>query len=254
MDLPALLSTGQLEQSTVVANNRMNRERGLRGVNSYQKELGSTKSAQSIDILEFLTSRTRRPDSVRWVDLCCGTGNALIQAAGGVHDKGISGKMRFEGVDLAGLFSTVPNTVADILHLRVGSVFDWTPNYRYDLITCIHGIHYLGDKLGILQKAMGCLKTDGQLIVNLDPDNLKDAEGKSLSKWWKAECRRNGWKFKTHRHLLQVVGPQTWPVNWKFLGADDQVGPNYSGQPAIDSYYAIELYAKGTLSPTTEAY
>jgi len=239
MELPALLSTGQLEQSTVVANNRMNRERALWGVNSYQQELGHARSAQSIDILEFLTERARKHDTVRWMDLCCGTGNALIQAAGALHENGISKAMRLEGVDLVGMFSTVPKSAKDFLHLQAGSVYDWVPNQPYDLITCIHGIHYLGDKLALLQKALGWLKPDGQLIANLDPDNLMDAGGNSLSKWWKAECRRNGWKYHARRHLLRVAGPQVWPVTWKFLGADDRAGRNYSGQPAVGSYYLV---------------
>ncbi len=240
MKHPALLSCAELEQSTVVANNRMNRERVLWGVNSYQKELVNARSAQAIDILAFLTARARGCNTVRWVDLCCGSGNALIQAAEVLQENEISGKLRLEGVDLVGMFSAVPNTVADILHLQAGSVFKWLPNGPYDLITCIYGIHYLGDKLGFLQKAMGWLKPDGQLIVNLEPDNLKDSDGKSLSKWWKDECRRNGWKYHARRHLLQVAGPQAWPVSWKFLGSDDQAGPNYSGQPAVNSYYLVE--------------
>ena len=84
MKHPALLSRAQLERSTVVANSGMNRERVLWGVNSYQKELGHTRSARAMDILGFLTARAREYDTVRWVDLCCGTGNALIQAAGGI--------------------------------------------------------------------------------------------------------------------------------------------------------------------------
>ena len=240
MKHPALLSCAQLEQSTVVANNRMNRERVLWGVNSYQKELGNARSVRAMDILEFLTARVREYDTVHWVDLCCGTGNALIQAAEVLQENRISGTIRLEGVDLVGMFSDVPDTVADILHLQAGSVFEWVPSGPYDLITCIHGIHYLGDKLGFLQKAIGWLKPDGQLIVNLDPDNLKNADGNSLSKWWKAECRRNGWKYRARRHLLQVVGPQAWPPTWKYLGADDQAGPNYSGQCAVNSYYLVE--------------
>ena len=26
---------------------------------------------------------------------------------------------------------------------------------------------------------------------------------------------------------------------YRYLGADDQAGPNYTGQPAVDSYYEV---------------
>jgi tRNA G46 methylase TrmB len=72
-----LLSDAELERSAVVANCAMNRERQLAGVNSYARELGFSP-------LGFLWSRLAgRPEPARagWLDLCCGTGRALIQAA-----------------------------------------------------------------------------------------------------------------------------------------------------------------------------
>ena len=237
---PTLLSTGELEESTVVANNRMNRERMLWGVNSYQHELGSGQAAAAIDLYGWLTAQANEHGGVRWMDLCCGAGNALIQAVGGLQTKGKSGDIRLEGLDLAGMFSVVPEPLKQLLHLQAGSVSDWLPKGSYDLITCIHGLHYLGDKLGLLRKAMGCLKADGLLIANLDLNNLKDVEGKPLRAWWMAECRRRGWKYDTRRRLLQVAGSQDWSMTWNYLGADDQAGPNYSGQDAVDSYYLME--------------
>ena len=29
----------------------------------------------------------------------------------------------------------------------------WQPALRFDLITCVHGLHYIGDKLGLLTRA-----------------------------------------------------------------------------------------------------
>jgi hypothetical protein len=58
----------ELERSSVVANNAMNRERGLDGVNSYARDLG-------FHPLKVL------PPNGSWLDLCCGRGNALIEAA-----------------------------------------------------------------------------------------------------------------------------------------------------------------------------
>lgn len=238
----SLLSSVELERSTVVANNRMNRERLLWGLNSYQKELGRTREMQSIDFREFLSSRAQSGSPVRWMDLCCGSGNALIQAALAFRESGLSAAFRLEGLDLAGMFSQIPDSVQAIVHLQTGSVAGWEPIDAYDLITCIHGLHYVGDKLGLLQKALGYLKPGGRMILNQDPNNLKDVDGKPLVSWWRSECRRNGWKYMARRHMLHVVGRHVWPTTWTFLGADDQAGPNYSGQPAVDSYYQLECY------------
>jgi SAM-dependent methyltransferase len=227
-----LLPTPQLEQSPVVANNRMNRQRVLFGINSYQKELG-------IDFLKFLQAQALKHPSVHWMDLCCGTGNALIQAAETLRAHPAGAKIILEGLDLVGMFSPVPQKVTKMLSLQIGSVFEWTPQVAYDLITCIHGVHYLGDKLGFLQKVLALLKPDGKLVINLDPNNLKDANGAPLVKWWKATCKTNGWHYNPRRHLLQIDGRQMFTGNWTYLGADDQAGPNYSGQPVVDSYYEL---------------
>jgi SAM-dependent methyltransferase len=212
----------------------MNRERKLWGINSYQKELG-------IDFLGYLAGRARGGKEVRWMDLCCGMGNALIQAADQLHADGRLESIHLEGLDLVGMFADVPAHLKENVHLQVGSVFDWQPGEAYDLITCVHGIHYLGDKLGLLRKALGSLKEDGLLVANLDVANFKDANGKPLVDWWKRQWKQKGWKYHARRHLLEVKGRQEWTAKWEYLGADDQAGPNYSGQPVVDSYYRANL-------------
>ena len=59
---PPLLRDCELECSAVVANNSMNRERGLVGVNSYARELG-------IDPVSHLSALSTSPS---WLDLCSG--------------------------------------------------------------------------------------------------------------------------------------------------------------------------------------
>ena len=71
---PPLLDDTTLERSEIVANNAMNRERGIAGPNSYAKDLG-------FDPVAFLVERRRRQERAAWLDLCCGTGRALIQTA-----------------------------------------------------------------------------------------------------------------------------------------------------------------------------
>ncbi|TDD48221.1 SAM-dependent methyltransferase, partial [Nonomuraea terrae] len=83
-----LSADAELEQSTVVANNQMNRERRLRG---YGRELG-------LDILGVLRAAATRP--VRWLDLCCGAAYALGEAASVLGDEA-----ELVGVDLVDFFA-----------------------------------------------------------------------------------------------------------------------------------------------------
>ena len=85
----------ELERSAVVANCRMNRERNLLGSNGYERELG-------FDPLVFLKARTAIDRPVAWLDLCCGTGKALIQAAEIIQGERLD--MEIVGVDLVGMF------------------------------------------------------------------------------------------------------------------------------------------------------
>ncbi|MFN8395643.1 MAG: methyltransferase domain-containing protein [Bacteroidia bacterium] len=224
-----LLDRKSLERSAVVANNRMNRERNLHGVNSYQKELG----------FDFLAWLRNRPGTVHWMDLCCGKGNALIHAAHDLAGTSDASRIHLEGLDLVGMFSPIPEDIVYPPSLQIGSVAEWQPTVRYDLITCIHGIHYLGDKLGAIRHSLLQLKDDGLLAINLDPRNLKDENGNTLEAFWKSTIRQKGWTYNARRHLLMITGRQDWPETWQYLGADDQAGPNYSGQPVVDSYYQM---------------
>jgi hypothetical protein len=67
-----LLRDDALERSSVVANCQMNRQRTLTGSNGYAKEL-------RLNPLDVLLGRAGA--KVRWLDLCCGEGKALMEAA-----------------------------------------------------------------------------------------------------------------------------------------------------------------------------
>src|SRR4051794_210324 len=92
-----LMVDDELERSAIVANCRMNRERNLFGSNGYDRELG-------FDPIIFLKSHTDRGGPIAWLDLCCGSGRALVQAALEVHAEGLSSQMQIIGVDLVGMF------------------------------------------------------------------------------------------------------------------------------------------------------
>ena len=63
MNEKPFLSAAELEDSPVVANCCMNRERDLHGSNGYAVELG-------FDLLAWLKNRLAKQYTVRWLDLC----------------------------------------------------------------------------------------------------------------------------------------------------------------------------------------
>src|SRR5947209_16790974 len=92
-----LLADDVLERSAVVANCRMNRERDLAGSNGYDRELGFAP-------LEFLGETLGQRGRVAWLDLCCGSGKALVQAAETLGSAGLAPRAEILGVDLVGMF------------------------------------------------------------------------------------------------------------------------------------------------------
>ncbi|MEZ6119941.1 MAG: methyltransferase domain-containing protein [Pirellulaceae bacterium] len=227
-----LLDRQSLEASPVVANCAMNRERDLTGTNGYGIELG-------VEPLEWLRQRLSRQRVVRWLDLCCGSGKALIQAAAGCESATDAvlrnGAVQITGVDLVGMF--LPNHSAS-LRLIVSSVFDFTPVDRFDLITCVHGLHYLGDKLHAIALASSWLVPDGLLIASLDVKNMRLGESQRGDQIIARSLREAGFQYDARRHRLQRIGHANWEPPFHYVGADDTVGPNYTRQPAVESVYS----------------
>ena len=221
-----LLELEELERSAIVANCRMNRERDLAGSNGYETDL-------CLNPLEFLN---KQPDDAKltWLDLCCGSGKALIQAATVVREQSLS--VEIIGVDLVDMFLPFDKTKLN-LKLVTASLSSWSPDIKFDLITCVHGLHYLGDKVSLLLRARSWLKPNGKFIANLDPTNLKSDKQKGHAnplKW----LRENGFDYSTKRHLIECnASDSIASPPFEFIGADDQAGPNYTGQPAVNSYY-----------------
>lgn len=210
-----------LQGSPVVANCAMNRERTLR---SYGRELG-------IDVLAEIGGG--------WLDLCCGAGRALAEAA--VRRPGA----RITGVDLAGRFLPAASAV----RLVTASVAEWAPDGPYGLITCVHGLHYVGDKLGVLARAASWLSADGLLVANFDAASVRLADGSSGEapdrspsrapggRRVAAALRAAGFRYDGRRRRISLRGRREVRLPFRYLGADDQAGPNYTGQPAVDSFY-----------------
>ncbi|MDX3804508.1 class I SAM-dependent methyltransferase [Streptomyces sp. AK04-3B] len=217
--LPSLLSSPELERSSVVANSTMNRERGLTGVNSYARELG-------IDLLAHLAHRP----APSWLDLCSGEGRALREAASALPAGAV-----LTAVDLVG--PLVPLPAPSALEETVASVSSWTPARTYDLITCVHGLHYVGDQLGLLARAASWLTEDGLLAAHFDPQSVRHADGSTAARPVVSALRAAGYDYSPRRHLLALRGARAVRLPFHYLGADPTAGPNYTGQPAIASHY-----------------
>jgi trans-aconitate methyltransferase len=224
-----LLEDDELERSAVVANCRMNRERNLLGSNGYDRELG-------FDPLLFLKERAKAVRPVAWLDLCCGTGKALAQAAEIIQGDRLS--IEILGVDLVGMFDR-RSAAATCLRLVEASLCTWRPDRAFDLITCVHGLHYLGDKLGLVARAASWLEEDGLFMANLDPHNLKINDGCDLVRRVAADLRFAELEFDRRRRLISCRGRREVNLPYRYLGADDQAGPNYTGQPAVNSHYQV---------------
>ncbi|ONI86386.1 SAM-dependent methyltransferase [Actinosynnema sp. ALI-1.44] len=201
----------ELLRSDVVANRSMNRTRPLTGRDSY-------RTALAFDIVAH--------QPATWLDLCCGSGKALIDAAALLPGTAIT------GLDLVDQFTTATAATVDLVAAPVSA---WQPEHRYDLITCVHGMHYIGDKLGTLTRAVQWLAPKGVFVANFDATAVRDRDGNPLNVTKALRAADFDYNARTRR--IRKIGPDTTPFPWRYLGADKSAGPNYTGQPAVDSYY-----------------
>jgi SAM-dependent methyltransferase len=228
--LPTLLDERTLERSEIVANACMNRARNHSGANSYERDLGLAP-------LDFLTNVLQRQDEASWLDLCCGAGRALLQASEALRSNAQDRRIMLTGVDLVPMFDPIPPGLGWV-HLVSASVERWETEKKFDLITCVHGLHYVGDKLGVLQRASGWMKEDGLLMMHIDYRNLKIADQGHSRTQIGRDLRKVGFRYRSGRHLLtRNDNIHHDPLPYRYLGADDKTGPNYTGQAAVDSYY-----------------
>jgi len=219
--------------SSVVANNKMNRGRRCLGKNSYQKDL-------IFNPIDFLEERLLNNESVSWLDFCCGEGHALIEAAEIFADfsnnKNSSNNLQIVGIDLGGIFQEFSSELKHLSLLEM-PIEDFKPTQDFDLITCVHGLHYIGDKLSVIQKAASMLKEDGVFMANLELKSLKIFGKEHPNRTFSEFLRKQKFTVDSRRHLLILRGKRNFDLPFEYLGGDDQAGPNYTGQAAVDSYY-----------------
>ncbi|OKH48877.1 hypothetical protein NIES2101_21885 [Calothrix sp. HK-06] len=223
------MTDAQLEASEVVANCLMNRQRQLTGSNSYVKELG-------FNPLSFITTRIQNQKCVAWLDICCGTGRALIQAAESLYKLELTSQTSLVGVDIVSQFYPYPPELIN-LELLNNSIHTFTSNRKFDLITCVHGLHYLGDKLKVLENAASWLTDNGLLIAHLDLANLWIVEGDKLKSMSQKLLSNAGLKYNNRKKLCKIENTQELMFELEYLGADDCAGANYTGQAAVNSFY-----------------
>jgi SAM-dependent methyltransferase len=223
-----LIGDDELERSAVVANCRMNRERNLVGSNGYEQEIG-------LNPLDFLKQRIATGRLASWLDLCCGTGKALIQAAHRTHADGLVSSVQIVGVDLVGMFDPIDSSLAG-LRLHEASLSMWRPDRSFDLITSVHGLHYVGDKIGLFVRATSWLVEDGLFVANLDLDNINVSEDVMKRKLL-AKLQSSGFEYDRKKRLIICRGRKQQSLPFRYLGADECAGPNYTGQPAVTSHY-----------------
>ena len=225
-----LLAENELIWSWVVANSKMNRERNASGVNSYEKELKFKPE-------KFLEQHIHEYGQVKWLDLCCGQGKALIQTAEWLFHKGLQDKATLNGIDLVDAFQPIPPYITSI-DFEVRSLVNWSSTIQYDLITCVHGLHYIGDKLKVLTSAFERLTPEGLFIANLDLSNIQ-IENENTEDILLNCFKKQGVQYNRRTRILECKGSRQIDFSLKYKGANDEVGPNYTGQDAVCSVYEV---------------
>jgi len=228
----------------VVVNSTMNRGRGLIGVNSYEREL------RRFDIAAFLRRRAESTAPGRricWLDACCGAGRALTEAADAWESTDWGRRITLLGIDLYDGMPPDRNPEAGLrARFIAGDVLTHLPQEPLDLVTCIHGLHYLPDKLAFLEQAYTRLAPDGGLLLaHLDPANVK-LQGAADSPLWPRllrQARRQGVSLEFRAHLIRIERTPNSPAAFSF-GANYVTRtvaphPNYSGMIGVDSWYTL---------------
>ena len=179
----------------------MNRFRRLYGPNSYATEL-------CIDPLALL------PQGGRWLDVGCGTGVAVREAARKRPD------VTLVAVDLEAGFVTgeaPPSNLkfiqADVTRLALAGTFD--------LVTGVHVLHFVADQQAVIRRLAALAGTAGRLFANLDPNDI-----------WLGES------WGTARPLGGAPFVVSAPAEWgAYVGSRSDRGGNRQGVESCQSLY-----------------
>ncbi|MEU8279267.1 hypothetical protein ACFYOK_11240 [Microbispora bryophytorum] len=64
-------------------------------------------------------------------------------------------------------------------------------------------------------------------------------DGTPVGRRLTAALRANGLAYDARNKRVSCRGRREIDLPWSYLGADDRAGPNYTGQGAVDSSYAV---------------
>jgi trans-aconitate methyltransferase len=145
--------------------------------------------------------------------------------------------VKLKGIDLVNTFLPVDQHIKCI-EFESESLIDWMPDQTYDLITCVHGLHYLGDKIKVIEVAISALSPSGLFIANLDLNNIV-IEGANKRSYLKNSFKQYDIDYNSRLKMLKKIRGMTIKFNLRYLGANDEYGPNYTGQDSVTSYYSI---------------
>jgi ubiquinone/menaquinone biosynthesis C-methylase UbiE len=223
-----LLSEDKLIWSPTVANSRMNRGRNSSGINSYEQDIHFKPEDHIQTIID-------KNGCAFWLDLCCGEGRALVQVYQYFAQANLADKIKLVGIDLV----DVQNRNLPVqIKIYTGSILNFIPNEKFDLVTCIHGLHYVGDKLKMITKACSLLNTAGLFIANLDLTDIS-IEKTNSNAFLKSQFRKNHLSYDQKKRILEKHGGSAINFNCEYMGADDDHGTNYTGQESVKSYYSL---------------
>jgi hypothetical protein len=76
-------------------------------------------------------------------------------------------------------------------------------------------------------------------VGNLDLNNITFADGHPANKIVARELWCAGLEYDSRKNLLRCPRRTEISLPFRYCGADDQAGPNYTKQPAVDSYYEL---------------
>src|SRR5690349_7959152 len=98
-------------------------------------------------------------------------------------------------------------------------------------------MHYLGDKLAVLGMAASWLTPTGQFVADLDLSSIRLLDGAPAGRRLAARLRVARFTYDPRRRRIRCTGRREVDLPYTYIGADHRAGPNYTGQPAINSYY-----------------
>ena len=79
------------------------------------------------------------------------------------------------------------------------------------------------------------------LVADFDAENIRDGRGRVAARKTASMLRAGGWEYDARRKCVRCVGLRRLEVTAAYLGADDTVGPGYTGQLAVTSHYDWSL-------------